>query len=118
MATTIAMLVLTATYTQGHDIYGGLQDDRGRSCCNETDCRPAHYWVTATGVEMLIDDEWVRVPNEVIQYRTLHGDKGETHGGHWCGVTNFRGYELLPDRPATHLSRFSTRCVILPPGLF
>jgi hypothetical protein len=119
MATTIAMLVLTATYTEGHDIYSELMDRLGESsCCNETDCRPAHCRVTAAGVEMLIDDEWVRVPNEVIQYRTLHGDTGETHSGHWCGVTNFRGYELLPARPATHLPRFFTRCVVLPPELF
>jgi hypothetical protein len=67
---------------------------------------------------MLLDDEWVRVPNNVIQYRTLHGDTGETRGGHWCGVTNFRGYELLPNHPATYLSRIFTRCVILPPELF
>src|SRR5262249_2614817 len=38
---------------------------------------------------MLLDDEWVRVPNKVIQYRSLDGDTGETRGGHWCGV-----YEL------------------------
>jgi len=61
MATTIAMLVLTGTYTQGHDIYSALKDNHGQSCCNETDCRPANYRVTAAGVEMLLDGEWVHL---------------------------------------------------------
>jgi len=116
--TMIAMLVLTATDTEGHDIYRGLKDHRGQfDCCNETDCRPAHYRVTAAGVEMLLDDEWVRVPNEVIQYRTLHGDTGETHGGHWCGIT-YLGLVPHPDHPAMSPSRFFTRCAVLPPEVF
>ena len=119
MMTMIAMLVFTAACAEAHDIYSELMGRLGESCCNETDCRPANYRVTAAGVEMLLDDEWVRVPNEVIQYRTLHGDTGETRGGHWCGVTNFLGYDLQPDHPAVlHSSRFYTRCVILPPELF
>src|SRR5262245_46164924 len=112
----IAMLILAAKCAQAHDIYTGLKDHLGEtSCCNETDCRPAHYRVTAAGVDMLLDDEWVRVPNEVIQYRALHGDTGETRGGHWCGVANFQGYL---DYQASKSSRFYTRCVILPPELF
>jgi len=68
---------------------------------------------------MLLDDEWVRVPNEIIQYRRLDGDTGETEGGHWCGVTSLQSYELHPDHPAIpQSSRFYTRCVILPPELF
>ena len=79
MMTMIAMLILTVTCTEAHDIYTGLKDHRGQfDCCHETDCRPAHYRVTAAGVDMLLDDEWVRLPNEIIQYRTLHGDTGET----------------------------------------
>ena len=82
MMTMIAIFVFTATCTEGHDIYTGLKDHRGKlDCCNETDCRAANYRVTAAGVEMFIDNEWVRVPNEIIQYRTLHGDTGETPGG-------------------------------------
>ena len=114
-----ATLIFAAACAEAHDIYSELMDHLGESsCCNETDCRPANYRISAAGVEMFLDDEWVRVPNEIIQYRSLDGDTGETRGGHWCGVTNFRGYELLPDRPAIHLSRFFTRCVILPPELF
>jgi hypothetical protein len=75
---------------------------------------------------MLLDDEWIRVPNDVIQYRSLDGDSGETRGGHWCGVTNWKrqdqvpGFEYPPpsNHPGLHLSRFFTRCAILPPGLF
>jgi hypothetical protein len=75
---------------------------------------------------MLLDDEWIHVPNDVIQYRSLDGDTGETGGGHWCGVTNWNqqdqapGFEYPPhpNHPALHPSRFSTRCAILPPGLF
>jgi hypothetical protein len=68
---------------------------------------------------MLLDDEWVRVPNKVIQYRSLDGDTGETRGGHWCGVTNRNGpgfeYPSHPHHPGLHLSRrFHTRCAILP----
>ena len=120
IVTMIVMLILAVTCTEGHDIYTGLKDRLGESsCCNETDCRPAHYRVTAAGVDMLLDDEWVHVPNEAIQYRTLHGDAGETNGGHWCGVTSLQSYELHPYHPAIpQSSRFYTRCVILPPELF
>jgi hypothetical protein len=117
--TMIAILMLTAARAEAHDIYSGLKDHRGQfDCCNETDCRPAHYRITPAGVEMLIDLGWVRVPNEIIQYRTLHGDTGETRGGHWCG-TVYGGFEPPhPDYPAVSPSQVFTRCVVLPPELF
>ena len=121
ITSTIAMLVLAAAWAEGHDIYSGLKDHLGESsCCDETDCRPVHYRITSAGVEMLLDDEWVRVPNKVIQYRVLDGDTGETRGGHWCGVTNWNQQEFPshPNHPPLHQSRFYTRCAILPPGLF
>src|SRR6478609_533864 len=34
---------------------------------------------------MYVDQQWINVPNERIQYRALPGDRGETWGGHWCG---------------------------------
>jgi hypothetical protein len=120
LMTMIAMIILSAACAEGHDIYSGLKDHLGQSSCsNETDCHPAHYRITSAGVEMLLEDEWVRVPNDVIQYRSLDGDTGETHGGHWCGVTNWNGFEYLTHQhhPGLHLSRFYTRCAILPPGL-
>jgi hypothetical protein len=127
LITMIAILILPVACAEGHDIYSGLMDRLGQSsCCDERDCRPAHYRVTSAGVEMLLDDEWVGVPNDVIQYRSLDGDTGETRGGHWCGVTYWKqqdqvpGFEYSPtlDHPGLHPSGFSTRCVILPPGLF
>ena len=120
--TIIAILILAAACAEGHDIYSGLMGHLGESsCCDDRDCRPAHYRITSAGVEMLLDDGWVRVPNKVIQYRSLDGDTGETH---WCGVTNWKqqdqvpGFEYPVPHPGFHLSRFSTRCAILPPRLF
>src|SRR4029450_6002717 len=71
MMTTIAILILAVACAEGHDIYSGLKDHLGEaSCCDERDCRPAHYRITPAGVEMLLDDEWVRVPDSVVQYRS------------------------------------------------
>ncbi len=70
---------------QAHDIYSHLTDERGASCCDDRDCRPALYRLTARGVQMYVDHEWINVPKERIQYRALPGDTGETYGGHWCG---------------------------------
>jgi hypothetical protein len=118
----ITILILAAARAEGHDIYSGLKDHLGEtSCCDETDCHPAHYRITSAGVDMLVDNEWVRVPNNIIQYRSLDGDTGKTRGGHWCGVTNWKerfDYPPHPNHPGLHLSRYSTRCAILPPGLF
>jgi hypothetical protein len=45
--------------TDAHDIYMALKNRFGQSCCNEGDCRPAHYRTTANGVQMLVDgDGW------------------------------------------------------------
>ena len=38
---------------------------------------------------MLVDGEWLAVPDDAIQYRALEGDTGETRGGHWCGLMTF-----------------------------
>jgi hypothetical protein len=71
MMTMIAILILAVACAGGHDIYSGLKDHLGEaSCCDERDCRPAHYRITPAGVEMLLDDEWVRVPDSVVQYRS------------------------------------------------
>jgi hypothetical protein len=99
----LVLLAITASWPapiQAHDIYTTLRDKVGVSCCSEHDCRPAHYRITAAGVKMLVGGEWIVVPNETIQYRTLEGDTGETAGGHWCGITNFGTL---------------THCAILPP---
>jgi hypothetical protein len=92
---------------QAHDIYSPLKDRWGNSCCHDQDCRPAHYRMTPAGVQMLINGEWIAVPDHAIQYRALPGDTGETDGGHWCGNIFFKhsgGVE------------YSTHCAILPPN--
>jgi hypothetical protein len=60
--------------THAHDIYSHLRDERGESCCDDQDCRPALYRLTAWGVQMYVDQQWINVPNERIQYRALPGD--------------------------------------------
>ena len=81
----VVSLAITASWPasiEAHDIYTTLTDTAGESCCHKRDCRPAHYRRTAAGVEMLVGEEWIAVPDETIQYRALEGDTGETAGGH------------------------------------
>ena len=89
---------------QAHDIYAHLTDRLGRSCCDNGDCRPAHYRITSAGVDMLVGDKWIAIPRGKLQYRLLDGDTGETGGGHWCGA---------PDEGHSYF----TYCAILPPAL-
>ena len=98
----LALLVSWSVPLRAHDIYTGLTNNKGVSCCHDQDCRPAPYRMTPAGVEMLLYGKWIAVPAETIQYRVLSGDTGETGGGHWCG------YELD--------QRIRTLCVILPPN--
>jgi hypothetical protein len=98
----VAFMLLWPSTVFAHDVYGTLNDGHGASCCGGHDCRPAHYRITANGVEMLVSGRWIVVPNETIQYRTLSGDTGETAGGHWCGMTG----DLIS----------VTFCAILPPS--
>lgn len=101
----LAHLALLASWPaplQAHDIYTGVRDRYGVTCCDERDCRPTPYRMTPAGVEMLVDGRWMVVPDYAIQYRTLPGDSGETAGGHWCGF--YQG------------GRIVTHCVILPPN--
>jgi hypothetical protein len=86
---------------KAHDIYTHLKDIAGVSCCTDRDCRPAPYRVTSAGVQMLVSGEWITVPPETIQYRAIEGDRGETNGGHWCGIIDFGTL---------------TYCAILPPS--
>ena len=87
---------------QAHDLYSHLTDERGASCCDDRDCRPAPYRFTAGGLQMFVDRRWIDVPNERVQYRILPGDTGETGGGHWCGWTTDWGATTL--------------CAVLPPN--
>jgi hypothetical protein len=93
---------------QAHGIYSHLKGGEGKSCCNETDCRPAHYRLTQRGVKMLVDRRWIDVPSGKLQYLSLLGDDGATGGGHWCGAA----YEVSGADIST---AYVTHCAILPP---
>jgi hypothetical protein len=93
--------------TEAHDIYLHLKDRWGNSCCSDQDCRPAPYRVTPTGVQMLVNGDWIAVPDYAIQYRTLPDDTGETAGGHWCGDIRHKHGDGID---------YSTHCAILPPN--
>jgi hypothetical protein len=100
----VLALISSTLPSDAHDIYGQLIDGVGRSCCDDSDCRPAQYRTNAHGVEMLIDERWIPIPRGKIQYKALDGDPGHTGGGHWCGA---------PDGERS----FFTYCAILPPTL-
>jgi hypothetical protein len=97
-----AMPALTPWPIQAHDIYGKLMGPHGESCCHGVDCRPARWRIVNGGVEMYVNDEWISIHDEAIQYRTLEGDDGKTNGGHWCGAP-------------LEQNEFVTFCAVLPP---
>lgn len=103
-----AVLISLPHPDQAHDIYSHLTDDRGGSCCDDRDCRPAPYRFLASGLQMFVDGGWIDVPSEQVQYPGLPGDTGESGGGHWCGST----YRPDFNSPGT---LFLTKCAILPP---
>jgi hypothetical protein len=99
----VTALALWPYPIHAHDIYTDLVDANGYSCCNGIDCHPVSYRRTTRGVQMLVDNHWIDIPETTIQYRALLGDDGETGGGHWCGEhADFDWYY--------------TRCAILPPN--
>jgi hypothetical protein len=109
--TALVAVVLVASLPlpiRAHDIYSHLLDEVGASCCDNRDCRPALHRVSASGVQMLVDQRWIDVPDERIQYRALLGDTGETGGGHWCGSA----YKPDFGNPTTV---YMTKCAVLPP---
>jgi hypothetical protein len=107
----LAFLACAPVAAQAHDIYSGLVSNYGTACCDDSDCRPAHFKVTATGVQMQVNRKWISVPASAIQYRVLSGDKGETAGGHWCG-RRANDVEELNDGSG---NGYFTFCVFLPP---
>jgi hypothetical protein len=94
--------------TQAHDIDTHLVDEEGASCCDDKDCRPAFYCFIANSLQMFVDGRWIDVPSELIQYRGLPGDAGESAEGHWCGSF------YQPDVSSRSILHM-TKCAILPP---
>ena len=104
----IALVAMLPTVTHAHDIYTNLTNRSGKSCCDGSDCRPAPFRIGSSGaVEMLIDQQWLEIPSESIEYRSLDGDTGETNGAHWCGS------EIADP----HIAMLYTYCAFLPPNL-
>jgi hypothetical protein len=97
------LVALSTAPAASHDIYTHLTDASGRSCCDGSDCRPASYKVSSSGVQMYVHGTWIWVPRARIQYRSIEGDTAETGGGHWCGEPYDGG--------------FVTYCAFLPPTL-
>jgi hypothetical protein len=54
---------------------------------------------------MLIDQQWLAIPSDALEYRALDGDTGETNGGHWCGAE------------VAEFGMLFTYCAFLPPKL-
>ena len=72
--TALVAIVLAASLPiRAHDLYSHLLDEVGASCCDDQDCRPALHRVSASGVQMLVDQRWIDVPDERIQYRACWG---------------------------------------------
>jgi hypothetical protein len=104
----IALVAISAP-TDAHEIYAGLKNRQGIACCDGTDCRPAAYRIKGGVVQMLIENLWFPIPSDVVEYRTVDGDTGESNGGHWCGKflsSTIWRYEYL-----------RTYCAFLPPNL-
>jgi hypothetical protein len=102
----VALLAIIPSQSQAHDIYGDLKNRGGVSCCNGNDCRPAPYRIVGGSVQMLVDGTWFVISNDLVDYRALEGDTGETNGGHWCGRhTVGMSWDYL-----------NTFCAFLPPG--
>jgi hypothetical protein len=111
---TCALLIVAigSSPVRAHDIYSHLVDRDGKPCCNNTDCRPAPFKVTARGVEMFVNDKWIVIPPDKLQHRLLSGDSGASGGGHWCGSTDWN-VEGVGNIDLYEV----TLCAVLPPGL-
>jgi hypothetical protein len=101
-----ALIAITPGPSHAHDIYGSLKNRRGGSCCNGSDCRPVPYRIVGGSVQMLVDGTWFVISNDLVDYRALDGDTGETNGGHWCGQ----------HMVGTSWDYLNTHCAFLPPN--
>ena len=99
------ILINLPLVVQAHDIYSDVVDGAGQSCCDNRDCQPVRYRVSGGAVQMFVYGQWLVIPGDKIQYRTIPNDTGETAGGHWCG----QGHQ------SRNYVFYTTRCAILPP---
>jgi len=84
-----------------HHWYMTLHDRSGKSCCNLTDCRPTESRQVADRVEVIVDGEWIPVPQDKIL------DKASPDlGSHVCS----------PPKPNTY-PKGHIFCVVLGSGV-
>lgn len=82
------------------NFYMGLkQPGTNISCCNNHDCRPVKYRITAVGVLMEVGGKWIAPPVAKI----MELDNVPDAGAHWCGIFE-------------HSSTPVTYCAIVPRG--
>ena len=74
-AATMSVLTDQRAMSQGHHGHGHdalhhwyltLRDWKGRSCCNDQDCRPTLSRTRNQRVEVMVDGEWTEVPPHKI----------------------------------------------------
>ena len=104
------LTLASATGVDGpHDIYMALKTASGKAAATRV-LPSGHYRTTANGTQMLVDGEWLAVPDDAIQYRALEGDTGETRGGHWCGLMTFGNHTYCAILPPTFGMRLGAHC--------
>ena len=90
----------------GHESWHGpfysklMRKDTKTSCCNLSDCVPTQSRMIDDHYEVLVDGEWTKVPQPVIQNVTAPDG-----GAHVC----------FPKQPSTHYPKGTLFCVVLPP---
>jgi hypothetical protein len=90
----------------GHDqcheqFYSKLvRKDTKTSCCNLSDCVPTQSRTNGDGYEVLVESEWTKVPQSVIQNVTAPDG-----GTHVC----------FPKQPNSVYPKGTLFCVVLPP---
>ena len=88
-----------AGHSQFHQaFYSKLTRKDGGSCCNQMDCRPTQSRMIGDHYEVMVDGEWVQVPNDTI-LRVTAPDRG----AHVCAP-----FLIEHPKPAIY-------CVVLPP---
>jgi hypothetical protein len=77
-----------------------MRKDTRTSCCNLSDCVPTQARSVDDHYEVLVDGEWTRVPQNVIQNVTA-----PDQGAHVC----------FPKQPSSYYPKGTLFCVVLPP---
>jgi hypothetical protein len=77
-----------------------MRKDTKTSCCNLSDCVPTQARTVDDHYEVMVDGEWTRVPQNVIQNVTA-----PDQGAHVC----------FPKQPSSYYPKGTLFCVVLPP---